>query len=213
MAATKSSVPTVVRVRERDRQVRVHAHPTRRPSSKLLVFALVMVGLVGAIVFTGLQEASQTGSAAVVPGDAGASAAGPARKSLSRAEEAYAQTLLPIHNEVKLATLKLVSGNIQYKLGNVSKDVLKGRADEAEAAYAHAEGMLSELQAPPSMQSVHEKYLRAVRLYRQARDELALTFVDGREEHMLAALEPRLQSDQILREVGRELWPNEYVPN
>ena len=95
----------------------------------------------------------------------------------------------------------------------MSHEEFRPRVEQAVATFAQAESQAAQLQVPRSIADLHVQYLTAIRLYRQSTDELARMFADADEDHMRAALAPRLEADKILREVGYVLWPNEYVPS
>ena len=95
----------------------------------------------------------------------------------------------------------------------MDRSQLQARVEDAGRVYEQAQAQIGQLQPPPSLQEQQAQYLLALSLYRQSRDELALMFVDGREAHMDAAAAPREEASQIIRKVGLDLWPNEYMPN
>ena len=179
------------------------------PAAKLVVLAVVALGLVGVLALAAAEEARPRPAAA--PATAGG--ADLERKPLSREEEAYAQALWPIHTDVKFAAVRLASGSVQVVLGKIAPGELRPRVEQAATVLQQAETRASLLRPPTSMADLHSQYLRAIQLYRQSRDELALMFVDTSEQHLRAALGPRLEADKILREIGSVLWPNEYVPS
>ena len=184
----------------------------RLPGVKVVLLGAVLLSLIGFVVLALIRE---LGAGSQVSGRAGSTrpVVPTPRPAPTAAEEAYARALWSVHTEIKLMAMRLASGSIQVKLKGMDRDQLQPRVDEAARLYERAEAQITQLQPPPSLQEAHTQYLRAVRLYRQSRDELALMFVDGREEHMDAALTPREEASQILRQVGLALWPNEYVPN
>jgi len=183
----------------------------RLPSVKVILFGVVLFSLVGFVALA-LTRELMAGSQASERIASNRPVVAP-RPALTAAEEAYARELWPVHGEIKLMAMRLASGSIQVKLKAMDRGHLQPRVDEAATLYERAEARIAQLQPPPSLQEAHAQYLQEVRLYRQSRDELALLFADGREEHMDAALAPREEASQILRKVGLDLWPNEYVPN
>ena len=56
-------------------------------------------------------------------------------------------------------------------------------------------------------------YLEAVRLLRSSAAEMAKTAEDGRDEHLVAAFPLSQEASRRLLEVGKVIWPGEYVPN
>ena len=194
-------------------QVAGHRSVKRRtPSVKLVVFGAVAIVLIGVLLFAAAHEAAQTGTAPAAR-DRAAQAPVPTKQPLTRDEEAFAQALWPLHNEVKLVTTRLISSSIQVKLGAAPVSRLEPEVNEAAAVYERAEAQVRALRPPPSMQDSHGQYLEAIRLYRESSTELARLFADGQVGHLEAALAPRERASQILRRVGAVLWPNEYMPN
>ena len=191
---------------------RPHAWKARTPGAKVVVVVAVTVSLVGVLVFAAAHEASQQTSAPLANSRT-AQAPVPTKQPLTRDEEAFAQALWPIHNEVKLVTSRLISTSIQLKLGAAPTSRLEPEAKEAAEVYERAESQVRNLKPPPSMEESHGQYLEAIRLYRESCAELAGLFSDGQTGHMEAAQPPREQASQILRRVGARLWPNEYMPN
>ena len=196
-----------------DSQVaRPRAAKARTPGPKVVVFVAVAASLVGVLLFAAVHEASQTTSAPAAQSRVVQTPI-PTKQPLTRDEEAFAQTLWPIHNEVKLVTSRLISSSIQIKLGAAPTSRLEPEVKEAAEVYEWAERQVRGLQPPPSLQESHQQYLQAILLYRDACAELAGLFADGQTSHMDAAQPPREQASQILRRVGATLWPNEYMPN
>ena len=72
---------------------------------------------------------------------------------------------------------------------------------------------MMQLRPPPSLQTFHDDYLRAVRLYQQSGVEMVRLYDDHSDEHLVAAFPVSQEGGQILRRVGAMLWPGEYVPN
>ena len=209
MAPSRTAPPQIEGRTPRD-PVRPAAR--RLPGVKVSLFGVVLLSLVGFVAVALSRELTAGGQTGAGTASSRPSLPTP-RPARTAAEEAYARALWPIHSEVKLTALRLASGSIQVKIKGMDRGQLQPRVDEAARVYERAEAEISQLQPPPSLQDVHAEYLRAIQLYRQSRDELALMFADGREEHMDAALAPREEASQILRKVGLDLWPNEYVPN
>lgn len=134
------------------------------------------------------------------------------RPALTVAEESYAQRLWPIHNEVKASALKLSTAGMQYKIGGADLASVKRQAELSGQVYDSAEAQMLGLQPPPSLQSQHDQYLQAVRLYRQSATVL-LQIDARRDDALLEAFPMSQQGGQILRRVGAVLWPGEYVPS
>lgn len=182
------------------------------PPIKVALFGVVLLSLLGFFAVALTRELNDSGRASARDTSTRPAVATP-RPALSSAEEAYAQALWPIHNEVKASALKMTMAGIQYKTTTPDAAVLKAAVDAAHETYRRAESQIRELQPPPSLQGVHDDYLQAVRLYQQSAAEMAKLHDDRRDDHLLAAFPMSQEGGQRLRRVGGTLWPSEYVPN
>jgi hypothetical protein len=135
------------------------------------------------------------------------------RPALTAEEEAYAQGLWGIHNEVKANALRVSIASIQFRTNGIDLPTLHRTVEAAMATYRRAEGEIGALRPPPSFQAHHEDYLRAVHLYQQAAAEILQLRDDSREDHLANAFPIGQESGRILRRVGAALWPSEYVPS
>jgi hypothetical protein len=188
--------------------------PTARPvpGVKTLLFGLVLASLVGFFAVALTRELT-TGSRAPARTESARPAVATPRPALSAAEEAYAQALWPIHNDVKLGALRMTMSGIQYKTNNIDAATLKATVDASMEIYRRAEVELGALRPPPSLQDAHDEYLGAVRLYQQSAAEMVKLYEDNRDDHLVAAFPMSQEGGQRLRRVGALLWPSEYVPN
>ena len=135
------------------------------------------------------------------------------RPAMTAEEEAYAQALWPIHNEVKASALRMTMSGIQYKTNNADAATVKATVEASLQTYRRAEAEMRALRPPPSLQSVHDDYLGAVLLYQQSAAEMVKLYDDNRDDHLVAAFPMSQEGGQRLRRVGAMLWPSEYVPN
>jgi hypothetical protein len=135
------------------------------------------------------------------------------RPPLTRAEEAYIHALWPIHGDVERSAVRMSLGQIFYKTKDISGPQLKARIDEALATYRQAQPRLLALEPPPSLQSAHEQYLAAVRLFEKSALEVLKMFDDGRDDHLLAAYPLNQEGSDKIREIGVKFWPGEFLPN
>jgi hypothetical protein len=183
--------------------------PTRRPSIKVVVFGIVLMGLLGIVALATMREVSTS------PANARSArpALAPPRPALTRAEEDYALALWPIHNEVKAGALKMTLGGLSYKLGEMDRAALKTRVEASRETYRTAGLRIAALTPPASLASAHEMYADAVRLYQQSATEMLRAVGDGRDEHLVAAHPLSMEASEKLLKVGDILWPNEYKPN
>lgn len=185
----------------------------RRPNVKLLLFGVVLLSLLAFVGLALTREVSGARAGVATRADAPRPAVPTARPALTAAEEAYAQALWPIHNEVKAAALKMSMAGIQYLTQGGDLAALRAQVDATIEVYQRAERQILALQPPPSFQAHHDDYVRAVRLYQQAGAEMVRIYEDRDEQHLVAAFPRSQEGGQILRRVGAVLWPTEYVPN
>jgi len=183
--------------------------PARRPSVKVVVFGIVLLGLLGIVALATIREVSTSPASA----RSARPALAPPRPALTRAEEEYALALWPIHNEVKASALKMTLGGLSYKLGEMDRAALKIRIDGSREIYRSAGQRIAALTPPASLASAHEMYADAVRLYQQSATEMLRVVADGRDEHLVAAHPLSMEASEKLLKVGDILWPNEYKPN
>jgi hypothetical protein len=183
-------------------------HSGRRPGLKLWLFGTVVLSL-GVILGVALSREIASPAAPAVERPALATP----RPALTPAEEAYAQALWPIHNQVKSSAIKMTLAGITFKTGGADVQVLSERVEEAAGAFQRADGQLRSLQPPSSMQAYHEQYSEAVRLYRASATEMLQVVRDGDDQHLVAAFPLSQEGGLKLRQVGAALWPGEYVPN
>ena len=190
----------------------IGGHPMRpvsgaRLSPKILV--LVSVSLLGVLAFALSRELTTTTTRPM----AARPALRPPRPALSPAEESYIRALWPIHGSVERSTIRMSLGQIFYKTEDLSRADLKIRVDEALVNYRRAESGLRALEPPASLQTAHEEYLAAVRLFQQSAVEVLKMFDDGRDDHLLAAYPLSQEGSDKIREVGLRFWPGEFPPN
>jgi hypothetical protein len=179
-----------------------------RMTPRTIILGLVVLGLVGVITFSTTREISRSATpAAVTPPPR------PARPALTPVEEAFIQSLWPIHGEVQRSLMRTSLGQILYKTNDLSRADLKMRMEQALVSYGRAETSLRALDPPASLRNDRETYLDAVRLLRESALEALKMFKDGREDHLVAAYPKSQEASDKIREVGGKLWPNEFPPN
>ncbi|HYB40369.1 MAG TPA: hypothetical protein VEL75_01300 [Candidatus Methylomirabilis sp.] len=181
--------------------------PGRRPPIKAALFGAVLLALLAIVALASFREASAPGSRTSRP------ALAAPRPALTAAEEQYALTLWPIHNEVKAGALKMTLGGLSYKLGELDRAGLKARVEASAETYRAAAARIAALSPPPSLAGAHQMYAEAVRLYQQSAAEMLRTAGDGRDEHLVAAHPLSMEASERLLKVGDVLWPGEYKPN
>jgi hypothetical protein len=136
----------------------------------------------------------------------------PARPALTAAEEAYAQAMWPLHREVENSALRMSVAGILFKSGDLDPTELHNRAGAALAVFEADRPRVEALQPPGSLRPQYSSYLGALQQYQQAAS--ALLEVEGRDDGRLAQAAGLNQAaSDVLREVGKKLWPGEYTPN
>ena len=142
-----------------------------------------------------------------------AAPAKPARPALTAEEERYIRELWPIHGDVQRSTLRMSLGQIFYSNKDLGAPELKARVEQALGVYKSAQARMQGLQPPESLRAQHDEYLVAVRLFEESAHEVMKMFVDGREEHLLAAHPKGQAGADKIREIGGKFWPNEFAPH
>ena len=175
---------------------------------KMIALGLLVLGLVGVLAFATSREMSRTSTPAIVTPPAR-----PARPALSPVEEAFIQSLWPIHGEVQRSLMRTSLGQILFKTNDLSRAELKTRMEQALTSYGRAETSIRALDPPASLRNDREIYLDAVRLLRESVVEGMKMFKDGREDHLLTAYPKSQEASDKIREVGGKFWPNEFPPN
>jgi hypothetical protein len=137
----------------------------------------------------------------------------PARPALTADEERYIRALWPIHGDVQRSTLRMSLGQIFFSNKDLGAAELKARVEQALGVYKNARTRMQDLQPPESLRAQHDDYLVAVRLFEESAQEIMKMFVDGREEHLLAAHPKGQAGADKIREIGGKFWPNEFAPH
>ena len=181
------------------------------PRAKRGVAAAAVLALIAIVAFAVTREATTTARGLTPP--RAQPVATPPRPAFTPAEEAYIRALWPIHGEVERSTVRLSLGQIFYKINDMDRTKLKGRADEALATYQRSDARIRALEPPASVRHEHEEYLAAVDLFRRSAIEVLKMFDDGRDDHLNAAYPLSQQASDKIREVGRKFWRNEFPPN
>ena len=175
---------------------------------RTILRTLLVIGLVGVLAFATTREISRSATPV-----ADTPPARPARPALSPVEEAFIQSLWPIHGEVQRSLMRTSLGQILYKTNDVSRADLATRMEQALVTYGRAETSIRALDAPASLRRDHEIYLDAVRLLRESVVEAMKMFKDGREDHLVTAYPKSQEASDKIREVGGKFWPSEFPPN
>jgi len=174
--------------------------------------ALIALGAIAAVAV--LREVtrapSNSGSAATVGNAYAGTVPRPARTA---AEESYATGLWPIHEIVQASAVRMTFAGLSYKMGEIDKVEVKKRVAPLSKVFEQAQVKFDALPVPASMQTQHEQYAEALRLYRNASTEMVKVAQDGKEEHLVKAQAMSYSASENLLRVGDVLWPGEHRPN
>jgi hypothetical protein len=179
----------------------------RRPArvkTALLVGVLVILALLVTLAAVREKAVPRHAAGLVLP---------PPRPAPTAAEEVYARALWSIHGAVKSEAFRMTMVGLAYKLGDTDRATLRTRLEAADDALRTAEGQVRALTPPPSLQRVHAEYLEAVRLFQQSVVEMKRTADDGSAAHLVTAFPLSQEASRKLLQVGKAIWPGEYVPN
>jgi hypothetical protein len=179
---------------------------SRSSRLKIALFAGVLGALVVLVTLAAVRESKAPGRAAgpVLP---------PPRPAPTAAEEVYARALWSIHDPVKSEAFRMTMIGLRFKIGDADRAALRTDLETAAGAFESAERQVRALTPPPSLQSVHGEYLEAVQLFQRSVSEMKRTADDGRPEHLVAAFPLSQEASRKLLQVGKVIWPGEYVPN
>ena len=135
-----------------------------------------------------------------------------ARPALTAAEERYAHELWAVHDKVKQAAVKMTFAGVAYKTGDIKRADLRMRVAPLVPVLDAALKGAQKIVPPASAAQWHEKYLEAIRLYREAAVKMAKVPDQGDAE-LIEAQERSARAATLLLVVGDQLWPGEYKPN
>ncbi len=135
------------------------------------------------------------------------------RPALSVDEHGYIEALWPIHTQVERAAIRLALGAAFYRIKDIDRAELKTRLDQASGAFRDADERIQVLAPPASLLRPHEGYRQALRLFQGSTSEMLKMYDDGNEAHVTLGFPLSQQGSDLIREVGAELFPEEYPPN
>ena len=172
--------------------------------------SLTLAGIVGLAV---QREASRLTAPAPVADHATPAAAVAEPVALSAAEEAYAQALWTIHSAAKVWAIDLDFAGLLYKTDGQDAGKLEAKVQALAGNFGCGRIRARAIDVPLSMRSVHDKYLAAIRLYKDAAAEMLKTAQDRDDRHLLVAQGMSQHAAEEMLRVGDVLWPGEYKPN
>jgi len=175
-----------------------------------VMIALAALAIGAVVLLKSIDQRTARDSSATAATAAPAKAVRPA---FSADEERYIRALWPIHGDVERSTMRMSLGQIFYTTKDLAAPELKARVEHALSVYKSAQTRMQELQPPASLRAKHDDYLAAVRLFEESATEVMKMFSDGREDHLLAAHPKGQAGADKIREIGGQLWPNEFSPH
>ena len=135
------------------------------------------------------------------------------RPAITADEEAYAHALWPIHAQIKQDAVKMTFAGLAYKMGDIKRAAVKERVAPLTPMFESAVAALNKMQPAASVRALHDEYLEAVKLYRDASVAMVKVAADGRDEHLVAAQAMSEKASGLTLKVGEALWPGEFKPN
>jgi hypothetical protein len=79
--------------------------------------------------------------------------------------------------------------------------------------FLDAERRVRALGVPPALSQVHNQYVEAMVLYRQASNDMLAYARDGERQHLIDAHDMSITASQAILRAGEVLWPGQYKPH
>jgi hypothetical protein len=138
----------------------------------------------------------------------------PAPAALTAEEEAYAEALWPLHQEVVEASAgRLTSAGLAFAIDDHDAQRLAAKLTPLREAFRSTREKVAAISAPPSLQTVRDRYLELLSLYEQSATEMLEVARDGDDGHLIDAQHKSERAAEYLVKVGDVLWPGEHKPN
>ncbi len=133
---------------------------------------------------------------------------------LTAEEEAYAEALWPLHQEVVEASAgRLTSAGLAFVIDDHDAQRLAAKLTPLRETFRSTREKMAAIPAPPSLQTVRDRYLELLSLYEQSATEMLEVARDGDEGHLIDAQHKSEHAAEELVKVGDVLWPGEHKPN
>jgi hypothetical protein len=133
---------------------------------------------------------------------------------LTADEEAFAEALWPLHQEVVEASAgRLSSAGIAFAIDDHDAHKLAAKLIPLRTVFHDTRQKLAAIAAPPSLQGVRDRYMALLSLYEQSATEMLEVERDGDEGHLINAQIKSGHAAEELVKVGDILWPGEHKPN
>jgi hypothetical protein len=134
-------------------------------------------------------------------------------RALSAEEERYAAALWEIHREVTPSAVAMSFAGISHETGSHDKDQLERKISPVATFFLDAERRVRALGVPPALSQVHNQYVEAMVLYRQASNDMLAYAKDGERQHLTDAHDMSITASQAILRAGEVLWPGQYRPH
>jgi hypothetical protein len=180
--------------------------------SSLLLLSGVAIGLIAIIGVAVRQEVAPP--PLVAPALATVSAKPAEPPPLSAEEEAYAEALWPLHQEVvEAAAGRLTAAGLIYAVDDHDAKRLAASVAPLRETFHGTREKIAAIAAPESLQELRERYLQVLSLYEQSATEMLEVARDGDDGHLVDAQQKSGRAAESLVKVGDVLWPGEHKPN
>jgi hypothetical protein len=138
----------------------------------------------------------------------------PAPRPLTAEEEAFAEALWPLHQEmVEPSAGRLASAGMMFAVDDHDANRLAAKLIPIRQVFHDTREKVAAISAPASMQPVLDRYVALLVLYEQSATEMLEVARDGDEGHLINAQHKSEHAAQELMKVGDILWPGEHKPN
>jgi hypothetical protein len=137
-----------------------------------------------------------------------------APRALTADEEAFAETLWPLHQElVEPSAGRLASAGMTFAADDHDANRLAAKLIPLRQVFHDTRDKVVAISAPASLQAVHDRYVALLGLYEQSATEMLEVARDGDEGHLIGAQARSEHAAEELIRIGDILWPGEHKPN
>ncbi len=138
----------------------------------------------------------------------------PAPPPLTADEEAFAEALWPLHQEVVEGSAgRLTSAGMAFAVDDHDAHRLAASVTPLRQVFHDTREKVAAMSAPPSLQQARDRYVALLSLYEQSATEMLEVARDGDEGHLINAQAKSESAAEELVRVGDILWPGEHKPN
>lgn len=140
--------------------------------------------------------------------------AAPKLKPLTEEEEAFAEALWPLHQEmVEPSAGRLASAGMTFAADDHDANRMAAKLTPIRQVFHDTQGKVAAISAPASMQPLRDRYVGLLVLYEQSATEMLEVARDGDEGHLINAQAKSQHAAEELIKIGDILWPGEHKPN